>query len=326
MNLNYLMVYEGPGFYPASLAGPLSCVIGAMHANYHTAAGSYLHEMEIVDGGKMVILAGVDPMGLAAINYVLKREDSKPSLLVVRDIDLARLDRAAVVDKSGNPINRNALIALLSAIILEEYPGSTIVTDSVTSEGLRIFIEEELKGKQHRFKRGYKNVIDEAIRLNEEGVECHLAIETSGHAALKENYFLDDGAFLVAKVLVKTALLKNDGTTIDSLIDSLQQPSMSEEYRLAINATDHVVAGNEILAILSGKVSDVDGWQIEKLNYEGIRVKCLREKGWFLLRLSLHDPLMVLNAESDLEGGVQEIISHFKEILSGEERVDISNL
>lgn len=90
-----LMVYEGPGFYPASLAEPLSCVIGAMHANYHTTAGSYVHEMEIVDGGKMAILAGVGPMGLAAINYVLKREDRKPSLCVVTDIDQARLDRAA---------------------------------------------------------------------------------------------------------------------------------------------------------------------------------------------------------------------------------------
>ena len=90
-----LLVYEGPGFYPASLAEPLSCVIGAMHANYHTRAGSYIHEMEIVDGGKMAILAGVGPMGLAAINYVLRREDRKPSLMVVTDIDQKRLDRAA---------------------------------------------------------------------------------------------------------------------------------------------------------------------------------------------------------------------------------------
>ncbi|MDA3822176.1 MAG: zinc-binding dehydrogenase [Bacteroidales bacterium] len=90
-----LLVYDGPGFYPASLAEPLSCVIGAMHANYHTTAGSYIHDMEIVDGGEMAILAGVGPMGLAAINYVLRREDRKPSLIVVTDIDQTRLDRAA---------------------------------------------------------------------------------------------------------------------------------------------------------------------------------------------------------------------------------------
>jgi L-sorbose 1-phosphate reductase len=89
-----LLIYDGPGFYPASMAEPLSCVIGAMHANYHTKPGSYVHHMEIVDGGKMAILAGLGPMGLAAISFVLNRKDRKPSLLVVTDIDQDRIDRA----------------------------------------------------------------------------------------------------------------------------------------------------------------------------------------------------------------------------------------
>lgn len=97
MEQDCLLKYEGEGYYPASLAEPLSCVIGAMHANYHTTPGSYEHKMEIVDGGKMAILAGVGPMGLAAINYVLHREERKPSLLVVTDVDQDRLDRAASI-------------------------------------------------------------------------------------------------------------------------------------------------------------------------------------------------------------------------------------
>ncbi len=97
MEQDCLLIYNGEGYYPASLAEPLSCVIGAMHANYHTTPGSYEHKMEIVDGGKMAILAGVGPMGLAAINYVLHREDRKPSLLVVTDVDQTRLDRAATI-------------------------------------------------------------------------------------------------------------------------------------------------------------------------------------------------------------------------------------
>ena len=95
MELGALLPFSGAGFYPASLAEPLSCVIGAMHANYHINPGSYIHKMEIVDGGKMAILAGVGPMGLAAINYVLNRPDRRPSLLVVTDIEQSRLDRAA---------------------------------------------------------------------------------------------------------------------------------------------------------------------------------------------------------------------------------------
>ncbi len=95
MELGCLLPYNGEGFYPASLSEPLSCVIGAMHANYHTTPGSYIHKMEIVNGGNLAILAGVGPMGLAAINYALRREDRKPALMVVTDIDQTRLDRAA---------------------------------------------------------------------------------------------------------------------------------------------------------------------------------------------------------------------------------------
>lgn len=97
MERDCLLAYQGEGFYPASLAEPLSCVIGAMHANYHTTPGSYVHKMDIVEGGKMAILAGVGPMGLAAINYVLHRPDRRPSLCVVTDVDQVRLDRAALL-------------------------------------------------------------------------------------------------------------------------------------------------------------------------------------------------------------------------------------
>lgn len=94
MERGCLLPYNGLGYYPAALAEPLSCVIGAMHANYHTDPGSYTHKMEIVDGGNMAILAGVGPMGLAAINYAIHRTDRKPKLLVVTDIDQERLNRA----------------------------------------------------------------------------------------------------------------------------------------------------------------------------------------------------------------------------------------
>ncbi|MDR1585468.1 MAG: zinc-binding dehydrogenase [Prevotellaceae bacterium] len=97
MEQDCLLPYRGEGFYPASLSEPLSCVIGAMHASYHITQGSYIHNMEIVDGGKMAILAGAGPMGLAAVNYVIRREDRRPSLLVVTDVDQTRLDRAALL-------------------------------------------------------------------------------------------------------------------------------------------------------------------------------------------------------------------------------------
>ncbi|MCL2033403.1 MAG: zinc-binding dehydrogenase [Oscillospiraceae bacterium] len=88
--------YDGDAYFSAALAEPLSCVIGAVHANYHTTQGVYVHTMDIKKGGKMALLAGAGPMGLGLIDYVIHR-DHKPSLLVVTDIDDERLGRASAI-------------------------------------------------------------------------------------------------------------------------------------------------------------------------------------------------------------------------------------
>jgi len=94
MELGCLLTYKGEGFFYGSLAEPMSCIVGGFHASYHTKAGSYVHEMGIVEGGNMAMLAGAGPMGLGSIDYALHC-DRKPKLLVVTDIDDAKLNRAA---------------------------------------------------------------------------------------------------------------------------------------------------------------------------------------------------------------------------------------
>lgn len=89
-----VLLYEGEAFFHGSLTEPLSCVIGAVHANYHTTQGEYVHDMSIKAGGKMAVLAGCGPMGLALIDYILHC-GTAPSLLVVTDINEDRLSRAA---------------------------------------------------------------------------------------------------------------------------------------------------------------------------------------------------------------------------------------
>ena len=232
--------------------------------------------------------------------------NNNADLGIIFDTDV---DRSAAVDHTGTGINRNRLIALIATIILEEHPQSTIVTDSITSDGLTHYIEHELKGRHHRFQRGYKNVINEAIRLNKEGEECWLAIETSGHAALKENYFLDDGAFLITKLLVKAARLRHKGETLRTLTDKLIMPLESTEIRYKIKVAEFREYGKKVIADLTEYVKKVDGWEIVPKNYEGIRISCDAKSGngWFLLRLSLHDPVIPLNIESNQAGGVQTI-------------------
>jgi len=94
MDKDCLIPYEGDCYFKASLAEPVSCVIAGYHENFHSVYETHSHEMGIKEGGSVAILAGVGPMGLGAIDYGIHC-DRKPSLMVVTDIDQARLDRAA---------------------------------------------------------------------------------------------------------------------------------------------------------------------------------------------------------------------------------------
>ncbi|KAG4983963.1 hypothetical protein JHK87_028712 [Glycine soja] len=234
--------------------------------------------------------------------------DNKADLGIIFDTDV---DRSAAVDFTGREFNRNRLIALMAAIVLEEHPGTTIVTDSVTSDGLTTFIEKKLGGRHHRFKRGYKNVIDEAIRLNSIGEESHLAIETSGHGALKENHWLDDGAYLMVKILNKLASARASGKgggskVLTDLIDGLQEPAFAAELRLKINQNHPDLKGGAfrsfreygeaVLKHLENSIGSDPSLLKAPVNYEGVRVSGYG--GWFLLRLSLHDPVLPLNIEA----------------------------
>lgn len=264
-----------------------------------------------------------DPEAMASICAAVKREQADLGIIFDTDVD-----RSALVDASGNAINRNELIALISAVILEEHPGSVIVTDSITSAGLKWFIEDHLKGVHHRYKRGYKNVINESIRLNQEGRESWLAIETSGHAALKENHFLDDGAFLVAKLLIRMALMYRRKMSLVDLITPLPRSLEEGEFRLKIRTKDFSAYGTKVLELMGEIVESESGWKAETPNYEGIRIQCQEpaENGWFLLRMSLHDPVMPLNIESTVKGGVDRIRQRLKKLLSEFDLLDITAL
>lgn len=249
-----------------------------------------------------------NPEDAVAMSFISKAVlDNKADLGVIFDTDV---DRGGAVDSAGNEINRNRLVAVAAAIALENAKGGTIVTDSTTSAGLKAFIEENLHGKHHRFKRGYKNVINEAIRLNKEGIDCPLAIETSGHAAMRENYFLDDGAYLCTKIIIKMAQLRSQGKDISDLTATLKEPVESREIRFKITDSDFRATGNRIIKELEEYAKAQQGWLLADDSREGVRVSFGENDGdgWFLLRLSVHDPIMPLNVESNKSGGIDIIL------------------
>ncbi|NCB41255.1 MAG: phosphomannomutase/phosphoglucomutase [Clostridia bacterium] len=251
------------------------------------------------------------------------------------------VDRCAAVDSFGNEISRNKIVAIAAALVAENSLGSTIVTDSITSDQLTDFIQGELGLLHMRYMRGYRNVISKAVELNKEGIDCQLAIETSGHAAFKENYFLDDGAYLATKIVIRAAQLKHKDMTIESMIKTLKEPKEAKEYRIPVNTENFNDYADGVISELSDLIARGEctskspcegrcrcGMELVLPNYEGVRVSCDEQNGdgWFLLRKSLHEPLLPLNAESNVEGGCKIIIEKVKKLLEMHTKLDLSVL
>lgn len=275
-----------------------------------------------------------DKAAMASITDAVKR--SAADLGIIFDTDV---DRSSAVDERGREINRNAIVALAATLVAQDHPGTTVVTDSVTSDELAVYLEDVLGLRHLRYRRGYRNVINKMLELEREGVDCHLAIETSGHAAFLDNYALDDGAYLATKIVCEAARLKREGKGISTLVAGLKEPAESREVRMRIKVKDFRARGAEVLDEFSSWVMahgreaarKVTGGAVAitvvQPNYEGIRVSLSGAvNGWFLLRMSLHDPILPLNIEASEPGGVEAISKILAEFFSTIEGVDSSAL
>ena len=254
---------------------------------------------------------------MAAIKQAVLRENA--DLGVIFDTDV---DRMSAVLSDGSEINRNALIGMMAAILAPEYPGATIVTDSSTADRLTDFLEKKLGLHHHCFKRGYKNVINEAIRLNKEGVVTPLAIETSGHGALKENHFLDDGAYMAVRILAAAARAAAQGKTLDALLSGYKADCFEAEIRISIAGDDFGEYGRTVLDAFKSRALEQKIHVAE--TYEGVRLRF--DGGWAMLRMSLHDPILPLNLESATSEGLQAIGRTVSALLKGFERLDLSGI
>ena len=236
---------------------------------------------------------------------------------IIFDTDV---DRAGCVGSDGKEINRNRLIALAAYMASDGKKGITVVTDSVTSDGLKDYIENTLGGVHYRYRRGYKNVINKAEELCASGIDCPLAIETSGHAALRENYFLDDGAYLVTKIVIELAR----GKDIEKILEPLKMPAEELELRFNILDPDFKAYGQRVISELEEYAKTRPDYKIADDNREGIRIST--ENGFFLLRLSVHDPVMPMNFESNVKGGIRQDIEGIKEFFKSFDKLDSSAL
>ncbi|MBA0706291.1 hypothetical protein Golax_018411, partial [Gossypium laxum] len=265
--------------------------------------------------------------------------ENTADLGIVFDTDV---DRSGVVDNNGNPINGDKLIALMSAVVLKEHPGTTIVTDARTSMELTRFITD--RGGHHCLYRvGYRNVIDKGVHLNQDGVETHLMMETSGHGALKENYFLDDGAYMVVKIIIEMVRMRLEGSDegIGSLIKDLEEPLESIELRMNIISEPKYAKarGREVIEAFRSYIEEgqLKGWELDAcgdcwvsegclvdsndspaaIDAHMYRAKVSNEKneeiGWVHIRQSIHNPNIAINMQSSVPGGCQLMTKVFRD-------------
>lgn len=242
----------------------------------------------------------------------------------------ADCSRVTLWDQSGRFVDGNRMIALVAAILLEKQPGLTFVTDSVTSTGLSSFIAE-WGGVHYRFKRGYRNVIDEAVRLNGEGIDCPLAMETSGHAAFRENSFLDDGIYLALRIACEALDCKREGKTVFDPLADLSEPVEATALRLRIlDEEDTAASSQEVVEVILSHTLENPEWRMAPDSREGVRILFNLDGGvnnaWFQLRVSVHDPIMVLNAESDVPGGVKRLLTQLYGLIRDTRLLDLAPL
>lgn len=245
-------------------------------------------------------------------------ETSNADIGIMFDTDADRcgfvVPRTIAVDGTKSnyePLNRNRLIALLGVIFGRASPGCAVVTDSVTSEGLTTFLQDELGLFHVRYLKGYANVIGKARELTNAGVaNAELAIETSGHCAMKENGYLDDGTYTAVKVVGLLARSKQDQISLLDYITGMTEMPECGELRMDVmegcstsNVFDVVSLAVEQLCTTPGQ------WSLDTENLEGVRVRD-GHGGFFMLRKSLHDPLISLQYEGTSRDEIRNVLIH----------------
>jgi phosphomannomutase len=308
--------------------------------NSGNGSGGFFHKVLEDLGADVSASIHIEPDG-AFPAYIPNPESSQMVAETTRVCEVANADIGIMLDtdadrcgfvvprtvnKDGTKsdyeaLNRNRLIALLAVIFSTSSPGCAIVTDSVTSEGLETFLQDDL-GLQHvRYLKGYANVINKARELTEAGIaNAEVAIETSGHCAMQENGYLDDGTYTAVKVigLLARVARDNDSKSVLDLISNLKE--MPEEGELRMPVLDETLQTTlavfdfmalEIEQLCQSLGSDEDSavatWSLDEDNLEGIRVRT-GNGGFFMLRKSLHDPVISLQVEGTSRDQVRECV------------------
>ncbi len=199
-------------------------------------------------------------------------------------------DRIGAVDGQGRIVAGDQLLAIYASEVLKTHPGATIIADVKASQVLFDKVAE-MGGKPVMGKTGHS-----LIKVKMAETNSPLAGEMSGHVFFADKYYGYDDAVYSGVRLV--SLLSASGKSLAEWRDSLPQTINTPELRFPIDEARKFVVVEEVKARLQAaqaKVNDTDG------------VRVLTNDGWWLLRASNTQAVLVARAESQTEEGLARL-------------------
>lgn len=208
-------------------------------------------------------------------------------------------DRIGIIDSQARVLWGDQILILLAREVLAELPGSTIIADVKSS---RAFFDEvtRLGGKPLMCKTGHSLIKN---KMQETGAP--LAGEMSAHIFIKHRYYgFDDAPYAAVRLL---SILAGGSETLAEIRDALPQLVNTPELRFPCSEDRKVPVVEEVRARLSTRtditVHDIDGVRVETVD------------GWWLLRASNTQDVLVARCESETEEGLRRLQADLAEQL-----------
>jgi phosphomannomutase len=216
-------------------------------------------------------------------------------------------DRIGAIDGKGRVIWGDQLLMILAEAVLRELPGATIIADVKASQTLFDRVAE-LGGQPLMWKTGHSLI---KSKMKETGAP--LAGEMSGHVFFKHRWYGFDDALYAAVRLIEAVSVS--GKSLTQIKDEMPQSVATPEMRFRVDEVRKFAIVEEVRERLSGDSSRVD-WT------DGVRVST--DDGWWLLRASNTQDVLVARAEAADQDGLDRLVAQIDDQLaqSGVQRVE----
>ncbi|MGP1282345.1 MAG: phosphoglucomutase/phosphomannomutase PgmG [Parasphingopyxis sp.] len=201
-------------------------------------------------------------------------------------------DRIGAIDGTGRVIWGDQLLAIFAEPVLKKAPGATIIADVKASQALYDRIAE-LGGKPLMWKTGHSLI---KSKMKETG--CPLAGEMSGHVFFAQDYYGFDDALYAAVQLISAAHVL--GKSVTELRSAIPDMINTPEMRFQVDESRKFAVIDEVLGRLRSEGADVN-------DTDGARVNT--EDGWWLLRASNTQDVLVARAEAKSEAGLDRLMA-----------------